>query len=389
MSINFTRDNIAYELGLDGSVRADGNSFGRWTTNSDNALEVTADEGGSVFAQPAKWSTKNNRLSVTPDGGAAVDFLDATEGNIQFRLKNNLLVVDPLPVDDEFSFTLSGDWAMADDLSSLQLKVGDRTLVFEGGLKDSQSRFVWSFTAENANIKKLFALRFDGSWRMKKRPDGKAGVLAVFAFEYTLAGQTTKDTFEMPVEVTADSANGNRLLFSYKRAGSTTQWGVAFAGRFTTKGGSIIGYSAEVYDDNGIISSRFAFDFKGKIKNGSAATRNTLKFEVAIAGAKIDLTLSGKFNFTKSSLSFSLQLNTASKTGQISAITFGIQFAKTNGASVDLNIKVDGSSVTISLAVGTDVVLGGSRKGSVYAKLDMTFKGDTVGIDALFGITLN
>ena len=195
--------------------------------------------------------------------------------------------------------------------------------------------------------------------------------------------------YESRPDVTADAANGNRLLFSYKRAGSATSWGVAFAGRFTTKGGSIIGYSAELYDDAGKISSRFAFDFKGRIKDGSTATRNTLQFAVAIAGQTVDLTLSGTFNFTKSSLTFALKLNTSTRTGEISSLSFGVKLATTDGKSVDLRVAVDGSVVTISLKVGADITLGGSRKGSVYAFLDMKLDGETVGIDAMIGITLN
>jgi hypothetical protein len=390
MSITFARNGKTYELGLDGSVKADGAAFGTWTTNEDNHFQVTAKSDGAVFTQPARWATKENRLSVTPDGGTAVEFLDATEGDIQFRLTNNRLVIDPLPDEDEFSFSLTGDWSLATDYSALQLTAGNDTLVFTGGLNDSQSRFIWRFEAKNAAIKKIFSLRFDGAWKMKKRSDGKAGILAVFAFEYTMKGQTTKDTFELPVDVTADAENGNRLLFTYQRAGSSTQWGVAFAGRFTTKGSSIIGYSAEVYDDNGQIASRFTFSFKGKIKNGSLATRNSLQFEVTIAGQTVNLTLSGHYDFTKSTLSFSLQLNTSTKTGEISSLTFGLTVKnKTDGTMVNLTIKADGSAVTVSLCVGADVKLGGSRKGSAYGKLDMKLNGKTVGIDVLFGITLN
>lgn len=389
-NITFTRNNKNYDLGLDGLVKADGAAFGTWTVNEDNAFQITATADGAVFTQPARWSTKQNLLSVIPDGGNTVEFLDATEGNIQFRVTNNRLVIDPLPTDDEFSFSLTGDWSLADDYSAIQLNVGDNTLAFTGGLNDSQSRFIWRFEAQNAVIKKIFSLRFEGSWKIQKRNDNKAGVLAVFAFEYTIKGQTTKDKYEMPVEVTADANNGNRLLFTYQRSGSSTKWGVAFAGRFTTKGGSIIGYSAEVYDDNGQISSRFTFNFKGKIKNGSTATRNSLQFEAAIAGQTVNLTLSGRYDFTKTTLSFSLQLNTSTKTGEVSTLTFGLSFKnKTNGTSVDLGVKVDGNEISVSLMVGADVKLGGSRKGSIYAKLDMKLKGETVGIDVLFGVTIN
>ena len=388
MSIAFTKDGQTFDLGLDGSVTADGSTYGTWTTDDNNDLEVTAKKGGAVFRQPARWSTKSNRLTVTPTDGTAVEFLDATSGNIQFRVTNNRLVIDPLPADDDFSFALNGNWSLADDFSALQLETATDTLAFTGGLNDSQSRFAWAFDAENAAIKKRFNLRFDGTWKLKKR-DAGAGVIAVFAFEYTVKGETTKDTFELPVDVTADAANGNRLLFSYKRAGSATSWGVAFAGRFTTKGGSIIGYSAELYDDAGKISSRFAFDFKGRIKDGSTATRNTLQFAVAIAGQTVDLTLSGTFNFTKSSLTFALKLNTSTRTGEISSLSFGVKLATTDGKSVDLRVAVDGSVVTISLKVGADITLGGSRKGSVYAFLDMKLDGETVGIDAMIGITLN
>lgn len=388
MSIAFTKDGKSYDLGLDGTVTAGGSSYGTWTTDAHNALEITAKKDGSVFRQPARWSTKSNRLSVTPEGGDAVEFLDATKGNLQFRLANNRLVVDPLPVDDDFSFSLTGNWSLTDDRSAIQLETGEDTLVFTGGLNDSQSRFAWAFDAENDAIKKRFNLRFEGAWKLKKRDTG-AGVTAVFSFEYTINGETTKDTFELPVDVSADAANGNRLLFSYKRAGSANQWGVAFAGRFTTKGGSIIGYSAELYDDAGKIASRFAFDFKGKIKDGSVATRNTLQFSVAIAGQSIDLTLSGTFNFTKSSLTFALKLNTSTRTGEISSLSFGVKLATTDGKTVDLRVAVEGSTVTVSLKVGADISLGGSRKGSVYAFLDMKLAGETVGVDAMIGITLN
>lgn len=388
MSIAFTKNGKKYELALDGTVKADGTAHGTWTTDEDNALEITAKKDGAVLRQPARWSTKTNRLSVQPEGGEAVEFIDATGGDIQFRVKNNRLQVDPV-ADDEFSFALSGDWGMTADFSAIQLKTAADTLTFTGGLNDSQSRFVWAFDAETAAIKKRFNLRFDGAWKLQKRADNKAGVLAVFSFEYTVKGATTKDTFELPVELTADTAHGNRLLLSYKRDGSATQWGVAFAGRFTTKGGAVIGYSAELYDENGKISSRFTFDFKGKIKDKSTGTRNTLKFELTVAGQAIDLTLAGSFNFTKSSLTFSLKLNTSTKTGEISTISFGVKFATTDGLTVDLNVLVDGKAVTIVLKVNADIKLGGSRKGSVYGFLDMKLNGETVGIDAMIGITLN
>ena len=388
-NITFSKSGTDFDLGLDGSVKSGGASFGTWTTNEDNALEITSKKDGAVFAQPARWSTKNNRLTVTPDGGSAVEFLDATDGHIQFKIADNRLIVDPLPEDDEFSFGLTGDWSLADDYSAVQLKVGNDTVSFSGGLSDSQSRFVWKFEAGNAAITKIFSLKFAGAWKIQKRTANKAGVLAVFAFEYTIKGQTTKDTFELPVEITADTNNGNRLMFTYKRAGSSTQWGVAFAGKFTSKKGSIIGYSAEVYDEDGKVSSRFTFSFTGKLKDGSQATRNSLQFEVSIVGQTVNLTLSGRYNFSKSSLSFTFQLNTSAQSG-VSTLTFGLNYNnKTNGTTVDLGVKVEGKSITLSLKVGSDIILGGSRKGTIYGKLDMTLNGDTVGIDVLFGITLN
>lgn len=387
MSIEFANNGKRYALEMDGSVTADGASYGTWTTDDDNALEITAKADGAVLRQPAVWSTKSNRLSVKPEAGNTVEFIDATAGDIQFRVKNNRLLIDPV-ADDDFSFALHGDWSLSEDFSAIQLKTANETLSFTGGLNDSQSRFVWSFDAVTPAIKKRFNLRFEGAWRIKKRA-GEPGVMSVFAFEYTVKGETTKDTFELPVELSADTANGNRLLFTYKRDGSATQWGVAFAGRFMTNGGAITGYSAELYDENGKVSSRFTFDFKGKIKDKSAATRNTLKFELQVAGQAVDLTLSGSFNFAKSSLTFSLKLNTSTKTGEISTISFGVKFATTDGQSVDLNVKVEGDTVTITLAVGTDIKLGGSRQGSVYGFLDMKHKGQTVGIDAMIGITLN
>jgi len=388
-NITFTRNEKNYDLGLDGSVKVSGAPFGTWTTNEDNALEITSKKDGAVFTQPARWSTKRNRLSVTPDGGGAVEFLDATDGHIQFKIAENRLIVDPLPDDDTFSFGLTGDWSLADDYSAIQLKAGEDTISFSGGLSDSQSRFTWKFEAGNDAITKIFVLKFDGAWKIQKRAANKAGVLAVFAFEYTIKGQTTKDTFELPVEVTADTNNGNRLMFTYKRAGSSTQWGVAFAGRFTTKKGTIIGYSAEVYDDNGKVSSRFTFNFSGKIKDDAQATRNSLQFEVTIVGQTVNLTLSGRYNFSKSTITFNFQLNTSSQTGS-STLTFGLSYNnRTNGTTVDLGVKVDGKNITVSLKVGTDITLGGSRKGTIYGRLDMTLNGDTVGIDALFGITLN
>lgn len=385
-NISFTRKETNFELGLDGSVKTSGVAFGTWTTNEDNELEVTAKKDGTVFTQPARWTTNKNRLTVEPDGGSPVEFLEATDSFIQFRISDNKLIVDPLPDDDEFSFGLTGDWSLSDDYSTIQLKVGNDTLSFTGGLNDTQSEFVWKFEAKN-DIKKSFALKFNGAWKLKKRPEGSAGVLAVFTFEYSIKGQTTKDAFELPVEVTTD--NGNRLLFSYKRAGSSTEWSVAFAGKFTTRNGSIIGYSAEVYDENGKISSRFTFELQGKLRDGSTATRNALQFEVTIVGQKVALTLSGRYNFKKSTLSFEFQLNTVSKTGP-STLTFGLNYNnRTNGTTVDLGVKVDGKDITLSVEVKKDVILGGSRKGTVYGKLDMTLNGDTVGISALFGITMN
>ena len=390
MSIAFTRNGTKFELALDGSVKSGGKAFGTWTTNDANALEVTASDGGAVFAQPARWSTKENCLSVKPDGGDAVDLLAETDNQIQFRLKNNRLVVDPFPDDDEFSFALTGGWSLKDDFSALRLAVGEDVLVFSGGLNDSQSRFVWTFETDAHDLKKLFSLRFEGNWRVKRNDTGKGVVLAVFDFEYTLKGETTKSAFELPVAVTADTNNGNRLLFTYQRKGSDTTWGVAFAGRFTTKGGALIGYSAEVYDDHGQISSRFTIDLKGKVKNGSVATRNTLKFEVTLAGKQIDLTLSGRFNFTKSSITYSLQLNTSSKTGEISAISFGLKFTSHRGTTVELGLKFEaGGPITVSVAIGADIMVGGSRKGTAYAKFDMTRNGETFGINALFGISWN
>jgi hypothetical protein len=389
MSIAFTKDGKNYTLNMDGTVKADGTAYGTWTTDEDNALEITAKKDGSVFRQPARWSTTSNRLSVTPEGGEPTEFLDATKGDLQFRIVNNRLVVDPLPSDDKFSFVLTGDWSLADDLSALVLETeGQDTLTFVGGLHDSESRFVWAFDAENDDIKKRFNLRFDGTWKIKKRDDGP-GVTAVFAFNYVVKGSTTKDSFELPVEVTADSANDNRLLFTYKRDGSATRWGVAFAGHFSTKRGRIIGYSAELYDDAGKISSRFTFDFKGRIKDGSEATRNSMKFELTIAGQTIEATLSGRFELKKSTLTFSFKLNTSSRTGAAVTISFGIKSTATDRRRVDLTLDIEGDKVTISLKVGADIKLGGSRKGSAYATLDMIVDGEIVGIDAMIGVTLN
>jgi hypothetical protein len=386
-NITFTKDGIQYDLGLDGSVKAGTKAYGTWTTNEDNALEITPKANGPVFAQPARWTTKENRLSVTPDGGTAVEFLDATDGHIQFKIKDNRLIVDPLPDDDEFSFGLTGDWSIADDYSALQLKVGDDTLSFTGGLRDTQSRFAWKFDAGNAAIDKSFFLVFDGAWKIKRGPTDQAPVLAVFAFEYVIKGQTTQDTFEMPVSVTTDPGD-NRLLFTYKRKGSATEWGVGFAGKFATKKGSIIGYSADVYDADGKISSKFTFSFTGKIKDGSQATRDSLQFELTIAGQAINLTLKGSYNFKNSSLTFNFQLHSASNTKPV--LTLGLGYNnKTNGTTVNLDVTVDGQKITLSLKAGTDIVLGGSRKGTIYGNLDMQLNGDTVGITALLGFTLN
>lgn len=388
MSITFTRDGKQYQLAMDGTVKRDGTMFGNWTTDDDNALQITPGDGSAILRQSAAWSTERNRLSVKPDGGNKVEFIDETDGHLQFRLKNNCLIVDPLP-DDDFSFGLSGDWSVADDFSALRLKAATADLAFTGGLNDSQSRFAWTFDATSGGFPKRFVLRFEGVWRMTKRPKGEAGVLAVFAFEYNLGGQTTKDQFEMPVEVTADSANGNRLLFSYKREGDSTRWGVAFAGRFTSKGGSIIGYSAEVYDEAGKISSRFTFDFKGKLQDGSAATRNALKFVLTISGQAVEVSLQGTFNFSKASISFAFKLNTSSKTGEISTISLSVQFVSAKGNTASIDVLVDGSVVTITVKVGFDVTFGGSRKGSVYGRLDTKIDGDTVGVEGMFGITFN
>src|SRR5262245_53366537 len=146
MSITFTRNNTKFELDLDGTVKADGADFGTWTTDEDNALQITADDGGGQFTQPARWSTKQNGIFVKPEDGDATEFIDATDGKIQFRLNiNNRLVIDPFPEEDDFSFTLTGEWGLADDFSSIQLKTGADTLVFTGGLHDSESRFSWEF----------------------------------------------------------------------------------------------------------------------------------------------------------------------------------------------------------------------------------------------------
>lgn len=389
MNIAFTKDGKNYDLGLDGSVKRDGTAFGTWTTDDNNALAITAKADGAVFQQPARWSTKANRLSVKPDDGSAVEFIEASDGDIQFRLKDNVLFVDPLPTEDDFAFALHGDWAISDDYSALELRLADGTaLAFKGGLNDSQSRFAWTFEAGTDALTKRFTLRFEGAWKLKNRGAAETGLLASFAFEYQHKDETSKDTFELPVEMTADAANGNRLMFSYK-SGAGTTWKVAFAGRFSTKGGAIIGYSAEVYDDAGKIASRFTFDFKGRIKDGSAATRNSLQFVATVAGQKVELTLSGSFAFAKSNLTFSLKLNTATKTGETPSISFGVKYTSGDNTTVQLGLTVDGSVITVSLKVGTDIKLGGSRKGSVYATWDMKVAGDSVGIDAMFGITLN
>lgn len=394
MSIQFKRDGRTYDLQFDGTALEDGKSFGAWTTTEDNALEITAKRDGSTFVQAARWKTEDNRLVVTPQGGDATDFLDATDGNIQFRLKNNQLIVDPLPDDDEFSFGLKGQWTLAADAGAVVLDLGDgQELSFEGGLKDSQSRFVWFFEAENEAIRKAFALRFHGTWKVEKNA-AKGGskvplFLAVFSFESTHHGETSKSMFRLPVDVGADSQQGNRLLFTYQAKGGKTQWGVAFTGRFTTRKGSLVGYSAEVYDDNGEIRSRFTFEFKGRLKDGSEATRNALKFAVTIAGQSIDLTLSGRFAFTKSNLTFTLQLNTSGKSGEVSAISFNVEFTRTNGTAVKLGIRVEGEKLTLNLEVDVAITLGASRKGTVYGKLDVTKEGETLGVEALFGISLN
>lgn len=391
MSIQFTRDGADYDLGFDGSVHSGGKSFGMWRTNDDNQLEITADSTGAVFTHAARWVTKDNRITVTPEGGDTVDLIEATEGNIQLRLKSNRLIVDPLPEDDEFSFTLTGEWDIAKDNSAITLTAGDALdLSFNGGLKDSQSQFAWWFEAEMAKGLKAFSLRFQGQWGIKKRGANAKGLLATFAFEYGLKGETRKDTFEIPVEVSADADKGNRLLFSYKRAGSDTQWSVAFAGKFATKGGSLIGYSAEVYSDNGQVASRFTFNFRGKIKEGSKGTRNSIQFEASIAGQSVSLTLSGQFHISERvTITFSFSLNTSTRTGETAVITFGIKATTAKGTNVEVQVVADGQTVKISLAVGADIKLGASRKGSVFGRLDMVSGGTTRGVEAVFGITLN
>ena len=389
--IAFKNGGADYELDYDGSVRKNHTPFGSWTTDDDNALVISPTDGSASIKQVAQWSMSNGTLRVTPTAAAAVDLLAGTEGNIEFRLEHNQLVVDP-DTTDAFAFTLAGTWELSADRKQIKLTLNTTkdVLPFEGGLHDSNSRFSWFYEATSGAIAKHFTLAFEGNWKLVPNPVGTPTdgvVLSSFSFSYTVGNESLDATFAIPVSVGTDGQN--KLLLSYKHEGSADTWAVAFAGKFKTKGGSVIGYTAELYGNDGKISSSFSFDFKGKPKDKSQAAANWLHFECLIAGKSVTLKLTGGATIGSTKVQIDFALNTASKTSGKPAITLGITAASpTNGTTVDFKLTVDGSIVTVSLQIGTDIRLGPSRKGTVWAKLDFNYNGKTYGVDAVFGVNL-
>lgn len=59
---------------------------------------------------------------------------------------------------------------------------------------------------------------------------------------------------------------------------------------------------------------------------------------------------------------------------------------RSSASNLTFSFKLNTSTRT---GVVVTIKLGGSRKGSVYRFLDMEVDGETVGIEAMIGITLN
>jgi hypothetical protein len=276
----------------------------KWTTTDDNKIAITRPDNGGTDAIDVTWQfNADNQLVISQADKPVFTLLETTDGLPRFRLRKNVLLVDP-DGDGDFEFTLRCQFGLNGD-GNLVLAINGKESVLDGYIEDAQSKFRFQFTETGGSFPNSLVL--SGKW------ERQAEVADAIRLRFVLddaALQIPGKPLNLPQALRVDPVRNHLVLVYQSKTHGERR--LQFLGSLEIKPNFTLVFRIDDVKDGSVrkssitVESSFEFDAaKGNLQLYVGKTRTASSQVVEVSGAlqvtlKNKATLDWTFAYTKS-----------------------------------------------------------------------------------------
>lgn len=370
-----------YQLNIAGKVIDDnGDAIGKWTTNKENKITITHDDGTKDKVDVHWQFNEHNQLCLLDaQQNEVFNFCTVEDNRPKCELRNAVLKVQPTR-SVPFKFNLRGDWDL-NDKHQLLFTCDGVLSTLDGVLSDKKSRFIYR-VRDRKNARNNFRLGFAGKWEQFTTPEGVPKLKFIYEKEGDIEG-----VFNMPEDGKLLIQNGsNQFRYVYDKDNKT--FGITLLGFLKI---------------NENLEITYTIDKQSSRRGGQLVAKTTFAIQAAFSGNQFDGDL-GLVILKDDNTPGNYRMNvTGHYEGVIGTtkVLVGFRFSQkrrgrmiTRAFGIGGNFEWDDGIITYSFDVGDDIVeleidadIKLKNGGDLNAKFSFTgADGQVRTISFLFGI---
>lgn len=213
---NLSSGAVNYQLDIAGKVlNSNGGAIGKWTTNKENQIAITQDDGTTdVIDVHWKFNEHNQFCLLDRQHQEVFNFCKVDNNRPKCELRNAILKIKPTS-NKPFQFDIRGDWDL-NEKHQLEFFCDGMKSTLDGILSDKKSRFIYR-VRDKQNARINFRLGFAGKWEQFVENEGTPRLKFLYQKEGDALG-----VFKMPDDGKLIIENGaNQFRYVYDRDNKT------------------------------------------------------------------------------------------------------------------------------------------------------------------------